>query len=105
MVEKNYLNDFYEQLKNKMSESSDISYTSKLLEDKNLLSKKIVEESVEVIIEINKKNKEKLIMESADLIYHLIVSWLSNNINPDEVWDELERRKKISGIIEKNSRK
>ena len=57
-----------------------------------MLSKKIGEESVEVIIEILKKDKKKLINESADLLYHLIVSWIYLDINPKNIWDELKQR-------------
>ncbi len=68
------------------------SYTSKLIKNPNLLSKKIGEESVEVIIEILNKDKDKLINESADLLYHLIVSWIYLDINPKNIWDELKQR-------------
>ena len=80
------------------------SYTSSLLTNKNLLAKKIGEESVEVILEYLDDNKNKLIKESADLLYHLCVMWISADIKPDDVWEELHRRKGISGLEEKKSR-
>ena len=42
--------------------------------------------------------------ESADLIYHILVVWISLGINPDEIWNELSTRKLKSGIEEKNDR-
>ena len=80
------------------------SYTSSLLTNKNLLAKKIGEESIEVILEYLDDNKNKLIKESADLLYHLCVMWISADIKPDDVWEELHRRKGISGLEEKKSR-
>ena len=80
------------------------SYTSTLLNNKNLLAKKIGEESVEVILEYLGNNKNKIIRESADLLYHLCVIWISADIKPSDVWLELHRRRGISGLEEKKSR-
>ena len=48
--------------------------------------------------------KDKLTLESADLIYHLLVLWADQGIEPADVWAELTRREGISGIAEKKSR-
>ena len=80
------------------------SYTSTLLNNKNLLAKKIGEESVEVILEYLDDNKNKIIKESTDLLYHLCVMWISSDIKPSDVWDELHRRKGVSGLEEKKRR-
>ncbi len=80
------------------------SYTSTLLKNKNLLAKKIGEESVEIILEYLDDNKHKIIKESSDLLYHLCVMWISSDIKPSDVWDELHRRKGLSGLEEKKLR-
>ena len=41
------------------------------------------------------KDKEKLINESSDLLYHLIVSWVYLDIDPEDVWSELKKRDKF----------
>ena len=82
-----------------------ISYTSKLLINSDLLAKKIGEESTELVIDFIKNNKEGVITESADLLYHIIVCWLSSGVNPEDVWKELSNRTKLSGIEEKENRK
>ena len=69
-----------------------------------MLAKKIGEESTEVLIEFLDNNKDKIIKESADLLYHLCVMWISANVKPSEVWNELQRRKGISGLDEKKGR-
>ena len=80
------------------------SYTSHLIKNPELLAKKIGEESSELIIDFIKNNKEGAIKESADLIYHILVIWVSLGINPEEIWEELSSRKLISGIEEKKNR-
>ena len=82
----------------------EISYTSSLLANKNFLAKKVGEESIEVILEYLDNNKNKIINESADLLYHLCVMWISADIKPGDVWDELHRRKGVSGLEEKKRR-
>ena len=55
-------------------------------------------------IDFIKKNKEGIVNESADLIYHLLVLWISVGIEPQDIWKELSNRKLKSGFEEKNSR-
>ena len=104
MTEYNLEKLFYDLLKKKNIDK-EISYTSALLTNRNVLVKKIGEETIEVILEYLDNNKDKIIQESADLLYHLIVMWISSNVNPSEVWQELQKRKGISGFEEKKSRK
>ena len=98
------LEKLFDDLLKKKKFYKDNSYTSSLLTNKNLLAKKIGEESIEVILEYLDNNKIKTIKESADLLYHLCVIWISADIKPDDVWNELYRRKGISGLEEKKRR-
>ena len=103
MAEYNLEKLFDDLLKKKKFDKKN-SYTSFLLAKKNLLAKKIGEESIEVILEFLDDNKDKIINESADLLYHLCVMWLSADIKPSDVWNELHKRKGISGLEEKKRR-
>ena len=98
------LEKLFNDLLKKKNLEKNISYTSSLLKDKKLLAKKIGEESIEVILEYLDNNKDKTIKESADLLYHLCVMWISADIKPGDVWNELHRRKGISGLEEKKGR-
>jgi len=69
------------------------------------VAQKFGEEAVECIIEAVAGNREALIAESADVIYHLLVLWVSAELHPSEVWAELERREGVSGIAEKAARR
>ena len=68
------------------------------------VAQKFGEEAVECLIEAVAGNRDALVGESADVLYHLIVIWVNAGIRPDEVWAELQRREGISGIAEKASR-
>jgi len=49
-------------------------------------------------------DRQATVLESADLLYHLVVLWVDAGIAPADVWAELARRQGISGIAEKASR-
>jgi phosphoribosyl-ATP pyrophosphohydrolase len=68
------------------------------------VAQKFGEEAVEALIEAVAGNREALIAESADVLYHLIVLWVATGIAPEDVWAELHRREGISGIAEKAAR-
>ena len=46
-------------------------------------------------------NRESVILESADVLYHLAVIWAECGISPEDVMGELDRRERIYGIAEK----
>lgn len=81
------------------------SYTAKLFaEGPAGIAKKLGEEAVETVIEGVGGGGPRLVAESADLLYHLLVLWAARGIAPVEVWRALEARAGASGIDEKNSR-
>ncbi|GAA5266171.1 MAG: phosphoribosyl-ATP diphosphatase [Acidiphilium sp.] len=69
------------------------------------IAQKFGEEAVECLIEAVSGNREALIAESADVLYHMMVMWVGCGLRPDDVWAELERREGISGIAEKAARR
>ncbi|WP_135468513.1 phosphoribosyl-ATP diphosphatase [Crenalkalicoccus roseus] len=68
------------------------------------VAQKLGEEAVECVIEAAQGHRDATVMESADLLYHLVVVWVDAGIRPEEVWAELKRREGISGIAEKAAR-
>jgi phosphoribosyl-ATP pyrophosphohydrolase len=68
------------------------------------VAQKLGEEAVECVIEATLGHRQETILESADLLYHLMVVWVDAGIRPEEVWTELRRREGISGIAEKAAR-
>lgn len=65
------------------------------------LAKKLGEEAMEVVIEATKGDRQKVIDESADLLYHLVMIWADLEIQPKEIWKEMDRREAERGIAEK----
>jgi phosphoribosyl-ATP pyrophosphohydrolase/phosphoribosyl-AMP cyclohydrolase len=69
------------------------SYTSQLLASGvDRLAQKVGEEAVEVVIEAKNGNDCKLLDESADLLFHLMVLLQSRNLSLVDVADTLKRR-------------
>ena len=82
------------------------SYTAKLFaRGTDKIAQKLGEEAVETVIAAVTKDRDGMIGESADLIYHLLVLWADAGIRPEDVLAELERREGTSGIAEKAARK
>ncbi len=65
------------------------------------IAKKLAEEAVEVVIDAMNGQPEAVVRESADLLYNLVVLWVSAGIHPDDIWAEMKRRERMFGIAEK----
>ena len=68
------------------------SYTNKLLSNKSLSKDKVLEEIKELIEAVEKDSNK--IHEAADVFYHLIMYYESNEIKIEDVMEELNKRKK-----------
>ncbi len=83
----------------------DSSWTAKLLsKGPEKCAEKFGEEAIEAIIEAVKGDREKLTLEAADVLYHLLVMLASRDVELSDVLAELERRNGTSGLAEKASR-
>ena len=65
------------------------------------MAKKLAEEAVEVVIDAMHGQPEAVVMESADLVYNLVVLWVHAGVRPEDVWAEMRRRELMFGIAEK----
>ncbi|WP_199260125.1 phosphoribosyl-ATP diphosphatase [Paracoccus binzhouensis] len=82
------------------------SWTAKLLsKGPEKCAEKFGEEAVEAIIEAVRGDRERLICEAADTLYHLLVMLAARDVTLSEVENELDRREGRSGIEEKAARK
>ena len=79
-------------IRERKNSSPDMSYTNKLLNDKNLNVAKIKEEIGELIEAVEQNSNT--IHEAADVIYHLMVYLEANNIKIEDVLKELKKRQK-----------
>ena len=88
----NTLESLFDLARKRKNTPVDGSYTNKLLSDKSLSKKKVLEEINELIEAV--ENKTNKIHEAADVIYHLLVYFESNEIKIEDVMKELSKRKK-----------
>ncbi|SDJ61348.1 bifunctional phosphoribosyl-AMP cyclohydrolase/phosphoribosyl-ATP diphosphatase HisIE [Salimicrobium halophilum] len=71
------------------------SYTSGLFQEGvDRIAKKIGEEAGEVIIAAKNDDREELALESADLLFHLLMLLTDRNVPLDDVLEVLEKRHK-----------
>lgn len=86
------LEKLYNEIKERKNSPQEGSYTTYLF-DKGLdkILKKVGEEATEVVIAA-KNDKEELISETSDLLYHLLVLLVEKDITLDEINQELESR-------------
>lgn len=68
------------------------SYTVELLNNQNKAAQKVGEEAVEVVIAALAQTRERVIEESADLLYHLLVLLTTCDVSLSEVEAELAKR-------------
>ena len=70
------------------------SYTCSLFERGiDVILKKVGEESSEVIIAAKNKNKDEVIYEACDLLYHLLVLLSEMDISLDDIYCQLNERR------------
>lgn len=81
------------------------SWTARLLASgPEACAAKFGEEAVEAIIEAVKGDRERLVAEAADVMYHLLVMCAARGVTLAEIEAELAGRESKSGIAEKASR-
>ena len=100
------LHDLAATIDARAASGGEASYTRKLL-DKGAehCAKKFGEEAVETVIAAVENDRDHLISESADLLFHLLVLLKSRGGSLEEVETALGQRTTISGLEEKASRK
>ena len=86
------LEKLYKEIKERKNSPQEGSYTTYLF-DKGLdkILKKVGEEATEVVIAA-KNDKEELVSETSDLLYHLLVLLVEKDITLEEINQELESR-------------
>src|ERR1700683_3159353 len=77
------------------------SRTARLLRSgRSKMAKKLAEEAIEVVIDAMHGDRDAVVKESADLIYNLVILWVSSGIRPEDVWKEMDRRERLLGPAE-----
>jgi phosphoribosyl-ATP pyrophosphohydrolase len=99
------LADLEIRVRERAKASASESYTRALI-DKGVAhcAKKMGEEAFETALAAVQDDKSRVVAESADLLYHLLVLLEARGVTLDEVEAELARRTVQSGHAEKASR-
>lgn len=102
----NILATVLETIKSRRDAEPETSYTAQLF-NKGIqkIAQKVGEEAIEVALAAVSGDKDEVISESADLIFHLMVLWEQQGVSPEDVLSEIARRQGVSGLEEKASRK
>lgn len=83
----------------------DTSWTARLLaRGPEACARKFGEEAIEAVIEAVKGDRDRLVEEAGDALYHLLVMLAARGVTLAEVEAALARREGSSGIEEKASR-
>jgi phosphoribosyl-ATP pyrophosphohydrolase len=100
------LHDLEQRVRGRAQEASaDASYTRKLLDGGvEHCARKLGEEAIETVLAAVAEDRERLIAEAADLIYHLLVVLVARGIALADVEAALAARTRQSGLAEKASR-
>jgi len=88
------IDELYDVVIDRVENPKEGSYTNYLLEkgvDK--IAKKVGEEACEVVIASKNDNKTETVAEISDLLYHLIVLMVQQGIKPDDIFEELKKRR------------
>ena len=89
------LQGLYELIASRKANAPAGSYTASLFaKGEDEIVKKVGEEAVEVIIAAKGQGHARIVSESADLIYHLMVLLAEEDVPWADVVAELERRRK-----------
>jgi phosphoribosyl-ATP pyrophosphohydrolase len=99
------LDRIFQVIESRRHGNPDTSHTARLFhKGTRKIAQKVGEEAVEVVIEAIRRRRDRLIEESADLMYHLMVMWADAKLTPADVWAELSRREGISGLAREAAR-
>jgi len=99
------LHDLEKRVRDRAQASPDTSYTRKLI-DRGVdhCAKKFGEEAVEAAIAAVAEDRDRMIAETADVLYHLLVVLHARGISLAEVEAALAERTRRSGLDEKAAR-
>ncbi|MCX7797266.1 MAG: bifunctional phosphoribosyl-AMP cyclohydrolase/phosphoribosyl-ATP diphosphatase HisIE [Melioribacter sp.] len=88
-----FLEYLYELIKDRKKNLPEGSYTTELFKSGiNRIVQKVGEEAIETIIAVKNDNREEIINEVSDLIYHLLVMLSEKNIELNVIIKNLEER-------------
>jgi phosphoribosyl-ATP pyrophosphohydrolase/phosphoribosyl-AMP cyclohydrolase len=91
-----FLNKLNELIKERKRDLPENSYTTRLFkEGADRIIQKVGEEAIETVIAAKNHDKVEIVNEVSDLIYHLLVMLVDQEVELDEIIDKLVKRHNI----------
>jgi phosphoribosyl-ATP pyrophosphohydrolase len=90
------LEEVYEIIETRKANPAEDSYVGSLFQHKKGMDKileKVGEEAFETVIAVKNGDKDRIIAESSDLLFHLLVMLSANGITLEEIADEFQKRR------------
>ncbi len=91
------LNDVYDVIRDRKSNPVEGSYVCSLLNHRkgiNKILEKVGEEAIETILAVKEKEKDQIVYESSDLIFHMLVMFAALDISLEDIAQEMRKRRK-----------
>lgn len=89
------LEELFAVIQQRKRDLPESSYTARLFQEgTERISQKVIEEAGESALAGAKGDKEHLVREVADLVYHTLVLLSALGAKPEDVWQELRQRRK-----------
>ena len=90
-----FLDELYELVLERLREMPKKSYTAEIARRGiGYAARKLGEEAVETMVEALQGNREGVVREAADLLYHLVVLLAMSGVSTRDVAEELESRRR-----------
>lgn len=90
------LNEVFDVIMDRKNNPVVGSYVCSLLDHRkgiNKILEKIGEESTETILAVRDNDKEEIIYETSDLLFHLLVMLAAKDISLEDISEELKKRR------------
>ena len=101
-TKQNFIQELYVRIATSAKSKNKNSYTKLLLsKGRKRIANKVSEESKELVFDYLKGSKKRVIEETADLIYHVVLLLYSKKVTIKEIQKELEKRRKVKNVRQK----
>ena len=89
------LEKLYEKIQDRKKNLPENSYVATLFKKgSDKIIQKVGEEAIETVIALKNRNKDEIIYEASDLIFHLIVALVDTGVKIEDIQEELLKRYK-----------
>lgn len=94
-IDARMLERLFEIIQERIRNPSNKSYVSRLTsKGEDAVLQKVGEEAVEFILAVKSDNSKEVILEAADVIFHILVSFAQKGYNLNSIFEELNQRHK-----------